>query len=162
MDEEEGSKIPDLYDINCMLAIDGQMAQGYAILLSGTAQDPSRASKEEPSQQSIMLGFAALTDGNVVDACFGIREKSSEQGVRQAKGVKAVLGDAAMMNSKVPRIAVTGYSKAFRVIMKFQQEVGKLNFITRCFRYGGVQKNAIVELQEAFAPLREVMATTEY
>jgi hypothetical protein len=156
---------PTLYDEACMLDLNVHMAQGFAILLTGAGCDLqalSQARKNGPSKQSTRLGFSALTDGNVVDACFGNTTRSfksqpaSPQGQRQIKEVKRVLGDADD-DDKIPRIAVGAYAKGFKSILKFRSDVDKLNFITRCFRYGTLKRRAKAALEEAFAPLQDAL-----
>lgn len=151
-----------LYDPSCMLELDQQMAQGYAILLTG-AQEQSRKHKKKsssgPSQQTVMLGFSAMTEGNVIDACFGLTSGApSQRGSQQVKDVKNALGEASMNNDKIPRIAVMAYSTAFKVILSFKSEVSKLNFFSKCFKYAAIQKQATEALQEAFAPLHDALA----
>ena len=162
----EGAKntLP-LYDPASMLDLDVQMAQGFAILLTGAeAQvlEQSRNNKKGPSRQTVMLGFAALTDGNVIDATFGVRHAHganvSEQGKQQIKNVKIALSNGQDSNDKVPLIAVTTYSQAFQVIAAFRKEVDEMNFITKCFKYGNVQTVALKALEKTFEPLQEALA----
>ena len=151
---------PTLYDVNAMMEIEASMAQGFAILLtgSGTAvQEQARGNKKGPSQQAVMLGFSALTDGNVIDACFGCTKNPSPQGQKKVKEVKRALSDASDSNSKIPRIAVGAYAKGFRILLSFRAEADKLNFLTRCFKFASIQKKAKLALEEAFAPLQEAI-----
>lgn len=162
---------PALYDVTALMEMETPMAQGFAILLTGAAGEQPKGNSSSSSnnkknggisQQAVMLGFSALTDGNVLDACFGVLNKqtASKQGLRQAKDVKIALSDAAESNNKIPRIAVAAHSKAFRTILAFRAEVDKLNFFTKCFKYAGIQKKAKEALEEAFGTLQDAIQAT--
>ena len=161
----EGAKntLP-LYDPSAMLDLDAQMAQGFAIILTGApqVQEQSRKTKKTLTRQAVMLGFAALTDGNVVDASFGVRHAHganvSEKGKQQIKDVKNALSNGQDSNDQIPLIAVTAYSQAFQIIAIFRKEVDEMNFITKCFKYGSVQNAAQEALQKTFEPLQEALA----
>ena len=145
---------PPLYDASSMLELDSQLAQGYEILLTGANE---QSGKTGPSQQTVTLGFSALTQGNVVDACFGMLQSKQAQGLKKVKEAKSILAVAAADNSHIPRIAVTAYAKAFQVVLSFRSELNNLNFFTKCFKYGSIQRAAVEALQEAFAPLSEAV-----
>lgn len=151
---------PCLYDENALIDLDSQKVQGYLILLTGAAAPMATSETGKISKQAIMLGFSALTDGNVVDACFGLSnpKSTSAQGKKSVQEVKSALGAASDSSDAIPRIAVTAYSKAFRTLLNHQGEVKKLNFITRCFFYGGIVKKAKAEIEEDFVPLKEALA----
>ena len=150
---------PPLYDIASMLEMDASLAQGFLILLSGDAQEQPQ---KGPSQQTIMLGFAALTDGNVIDACFGVGpQRSSANATPQAttciKNAKAALASAGDNSSKIPKLAVNTFSKAFRILLQYHQDVKKLNFITKCFKMGSLQASCQKEMEETFGALQEAV-----
>jgi hypothetical protein len=154
-----------LYEPSAMLELDAQMAQGYAILLTGAQEQSLRTKKHAgPSRQTIMLGFAAMTDGNVVEACFGVRQahgsSASDTVKRDIKNVKNALSEAQQSDNKIALVAVTAYAQAFQVIAAFRSELDKMNFITKCFRYGGIRNNALEALQKCFAPLQEALAAS--
>lgn len=146
-----------LYDPASLMEMDLARAQGYAILLQGSAEPPRPGGT--PSKQTILLAFSALTDGNVIDACFGTLQpkEASEQALRKVKDVKRILGDASDTRN-FPAVAVKAYSGAFRVVLKYKTAANKLNFITRCFFYSGIKKTAIQELAESFAELQKVIS----
>ena len=147
-----------LYDPTSLLEMDLAKAQGYAILLQGSADMGGKMI----SKQSVLLAFSALTDGNVLDACFGTlnnNKEASPQALRKVKDVKRILGDAAD-GRNVPAVAVAAYAGAFRVVLKYKTAANKLNFITRCFFYSGIKKTAIKELTESFAALQKLIFET--
>ncbi|GAX19745.1 hypothetical protein FisN_37Lh009 [Fistulifera solaris] len=146
-----------LYDQTALLEMDLAKAQGYAILLQGSAEAPRPGGKL--SKQSELLAFSALTDGNVIDACFGTlnSKEASEQAQRKVKDVKRILSDGVEQRS-FPSVAVQAYAGAFRVVLKYQTAANKLNFLTRCFFYNGIKKTAIQELAESFAELQKAIA----
>jgi len=157
-----------LYDPTSMVQIDKQLAHGYVVMLGGppSAKDeerPKGAKKRKIDEDAITLGFLALTQGNVVDACFGIRgncAKPPANAGTQVKRIKSMLTAAADSSDGIRRRAVETYRQAFLEILRFHEQVAKLNFFTSCFRYGKIQHETELTLQEIFQRLQEVVATS--
>lgn len=147
-----------LYDTSSFLEMDVSRVQGYVILLQGSAEQPRPGGT--PSKQTILLAFSALTDGNVIDACFGTlhSKEASEQALRKAKDVKRMLDDASDARSSFPAVAVKAYSGGFRAVLKYKTAANKLNFITRCFFYSGIKNSVMKELEESFAELQKALS----
>lgn len=158
-----------LYDPAAMLDMDTGMAQGFAILLTGASTHivgpvkggtGAAKAKKSPNKQVILLGFASLTDGNVLEACFGVKSSSStaagpgQQMVREAKQALRLAQDR---NATTAKVAVSAYAAAFQAVLKFRSEASKLNFLTRCFKYGALQAACKEALTEVFAPLEDVI-----
>jgi hypothetical protein len=157
-----------LYDASCMLQVDAQMGHGFVIILGGmTAIPPSNKKKQSRGKNKIdddnavMLGYLALTEGNVIDACFGIKnqaDRGKKSSVEQSKKVKRLITNAADSSDSVRRLAVETYRKAFVHVLDFHKEVAKLNFFTKCFSYGKIQHEAEMSLKDDFAQLQEAVA----
>jgi hypothetical protein len=155
-----------LYDASCMLQVDAQMAHGFVVLLSGKSfakapKEQSRSNKHKVDDNTVMLGFLALTQGNVVDACFGItrvQDKKKKSSIEQAKRVKNLIADAADSSDGIRYLAVEAYRQAFQEISDFHQQVSKLNFFTSCFRLAKIQHDTEMLLKAAFAQLQEAVA----
>lgn len=158
------SAVPRLYDTTSMLEMDMEVARGFVVLLGGApaVEKRSRGSKgrtsPSPDDGAITLGFLALTEGNTVEACFGVSGVSKDDaGKKFAREVKNVLADAVDSNEDIRRISVVTYQEAFRIIVKFGEAQKRLNCITRCFRFVKVKKTAVSNLRENFQHLEEAI-----
>jgi hypothetical protein len=145
------------YDEACLLVMDRQIAQGYVTILGGSGTPDAGGTTIDES--SITLGFLALTEGNAVDACFGVSSISNKdaRGKKMAKEVKQVLAIAADSNDAIRRMAVLSYQQAFLIVVRFNDRTKKLNWFTRCFCYGKIQKQATARLKENFEHLEEAV-----
>ena len=158
------------YDFDCMLGISSSVANGYVILLTGgKAAGPAldtegRVKKSETCRESenSLLGFLALTEGNVVDACFGVHavaiKKSSA--MQQVNKVKSLLLAASDDNNDIRQLAVETYRGAFEILLQYQGKLRKLNFFTRCFRYRGLVRDTSTNLQRAFEELSDALQSS--
>ena len=154
--ENEGKAIA-LYDPSAMVDMDEKIARGYATLLGGGCGLP-RPKTIEPS--AVQVGFLALTDGTVVEACFGLStsgKSASSKGHAMVQKVKRLLDSTASSSESFRKLAVETYFDAFAVVVTTQAEVKKLNFITRCFFYSGIVKKAQSDLDAIFQPLAEAL-----
>jgi hypothetical protein len=181
-----------LYDATCMLHIKAEVAHGYVVLLGGTSEQcgkPSpKGARRKPKHTTsssvpsttttndddaaIVLGFLALLEGNVMDACFGIHSMTiaTKQGnppksavqrqLQHIQQVKDILSDAADENDDIRRLAVEVYRQAFVVCMRYHARVKRLHCCNACFHYGKIRCEAEHDLQEAFAKLQDVMAAS--
>lgn len=143
------------YDEACLLVMDRQIAQGFVTLLGGTPD----AGDTVIDESKVALGFISLIEGNAVDACFGVSSISSKdaKGKKMAKEVKEVLAIAADSNDAIRRMAVLTYQHAFLIVVRFNDKTNKLNWFTRCFCYGKLQKQTFARLKENFAHLEEAV-----
>ena len=180
-----------LYDANSMLNMSSDVAHGYVVLLSGEAYAPEaqqESSKNKPktspdtpkttlesqtpsfsSESDIMLGFLALTEGTVIDSCFGVKNSprnvesdddstsSSAKQKKHIRALKSVLSEASYTSEAIPKIAVDAYRAAFQEVLNFQREVDKLNFFSFCFRYGKLQCKSQASLKRIFQQLEETL-----
>jgi len=138
----------------------GEVAHGYVVLLGGTGPEQTKGAateKDNLDESQLSLGFMALTEGNVVDACFGVHltTKKNCKARQYAKEAKAFLAEAADSSDNFRRLAVNTYRHAFEIVFEFQEEVNKLNFFTVCFFYRGLQRKAESSLKRAFEDLQE-------
>jgi hypothetical protein len=162
-----------LYDADCMIAIDGSVANGFVVLLNNGASSVSPKSKGKNSKKKSKksqgadhgdntLAFMALTSGNVLDACFGVTNPSASRredtpARRQAQAAKDLLEDCATTDS-FRSTAVEAYCDAFKAVIVHDKEMRKLNCITRCFRASKVRRETETNLRSAFSSLAKAVA----
>jgi hypothetical protein len=175
------SSVLPLYDPACIILMDKQLARGYITLLSGKAppipEQPSflqSSSKtkntiEHVAEDAVTLGFIAVTDGNVIEACFGIKQQQQRQKVdknynnnnnhahKTVQKVKELLREASYVSDAIPQLAVEAYWNAFGIVLSLHEQVDKLNFVTRCLFYPCLVKKALDDLKAAFGPLEEAL-----
>ena len=163
------SKSIQLYDPDCLMVMDRQVAKGFVTILGGssTPEQPlsrgaGKAGKDAGAIADPSLAFLALTEGNTIDACFGVSSISSKdaRGKMYAKEVKSMLLAASDSNDDIRRKAVLTYLEAFRIAIRFHDKASNLNFFTRCFCYGKLQKKCVKELKENFEYLDEAIQAT--
>jgi hypothetical protein len=142
-----------LYDADAMMSIKKSVAHGYIALLGGLDKT-----------SDLSLSFMALTQGNVLDACFGvvdanIRKREETPATRSAKAAKELLDEcAATTNSdQFAEIAVTAYCTGFEEVVAHNNKMGKLNCITRCFRSKKIRKKTENKLRAAFTELAKAV-----
>ena len=159
------------YDLGCMLDITSSIANGYVIMLAGgNAAEPAldadgRVNKKpETSQESenTLLGFLALTEGNVVDTCFGVSAVANKKSpaMKQVVQVKFLLMAAAYDNDDIRQLAVETYRGAFEILLKYQGKLRRLNLFTRCFRYRGLVRETRSNLHRAFEELNDAVQSS--
>ena len=177
-----------LYDPQELLNMDSKVASGYVVLMGGypTAmmnnsnkkkqKKKGRQSRDESDggddaavpkldRGAVNLAFLALTDGNVIDACFGVKAHMSaeaatrrtNQAAKLANDAKTLLNEALRSSDAVREIAVTAYGKAFQVVIQYNEDMKGLNFITRCYRWKPINRKAEEALYQAFKPLNEAI-----
>jgi len=142
-----------LYDSQELLSMDSKVANGYIILMGGI--------QSERDMQTQKLAFMALLEGNVIEACFGVNPHTSNPtstSAKMVKDVKRVLGEAVDVSEAVQALAVNAYAKAFQVVVDYDADMKRLNFITRCFRSKKIHRKADHAFEMAFQPLQEAIA----
>jgi TPR repeat protein len=153
---------PPLYDPASMLELDSSIVNGFLILLGGN----ETAAVDDDGV--INLGFMALKEGNIIDACFNVHAmyKKQSPAIKHVKNAKAALDIAADQNDDIRRLSVQAFREGFVVVLKFESKVKRLNCITRCFKYKKHYRQATTLLEEAFANLHEALtmslATSTY
>lgn len=169
-----GSNTTPLYDPVCMLDINRDLASGYLILLLGGPENspspqkkrrgkrdrsPASAASPRLDNDVVSLAFAALTDGNIVNACFGApSQPSSSPAYQMARNAKTELGLAADSSDEVKRLAVQSYVAGFRVVVDYNDQVAGMSPCSRCLKEGVIRKAAELDLKAAFRTLSEAVA----
>ena len=198
---ENSKKSVQLYDPDSTLEIRRDMADGYLILLSGgessaaiirsrkshttdskkaetTSQEGSATKSSSPTSSelsSLQLAFAALTDGNVLDAIFGAHssggvyksQNTSSKAFATAKAVKKALVQTSEQ-SKSPKagqdpffkIAVETYIKCFEIVITYRIYVEEMSTLTWCWRHQKARQDAEKALEECFTRLKDAMGPT--
>lgn len=186
-----------LFDPDSTLEIPKDVADGFLILLSSgsksfrtikeqkekdkksknTSKSEQSAAQSPPSDEtalsaeelsSIQLAFAALTDGNVIEAAFGVQstggikrcEGTSEVAFNAANAAKKAITDAAISSDSVRKLAVETYVKAFEIVITYHVNLESVGIITWCIKHQKFRDNAAEELIIAFGPLNEVIASS--
>lgn len=130
-----------LYDEECTLDIDIDKAKGLLVLL-----------------QSKDLAFAALTDGNILDACLSApplrRDGERYLLTRDAKNALAAASDT---SESIPELAVTTYKKGLDIVVQHHEKIIKIFFCCRCFLQGRIRSKAKADLKETFKMLQEAV-----
>lgn len=168
-----GAPTTPLYDPVCMLDINRDVASGYLILLLGgpdNTPSPQKKRRGKRDRSSVTAGselgndvvnlaFSALTDGNVVNACFGApSQPSSSPAYQMARNTKTELGIAADSSDAVKRLAVQSYVAGFRVVVDYNDQVAGMSPCSRCLKEAALHKAAELDLKAAFRTLSEAIA----
>lgn len=162
------SPVVHLYDPVCMLDLSRDVASGYLILLlGGPPERPSPSSKRdrtaaEIDDGAITLAFLALTDGNVLNACFGVPSQlqdASSPSYRMALQAKRALAEAADTSDAVRRLSVETYAKAFRIVLEEKKQEECLSPCSRCFKLPQLRREAEADIGEAFRELSEAVCS---
>jgi hypothetical protein len=116
----------------------------------------------------IQFAFATLSDGNVIDAAFGVesngglkRSKStSEIAFNAAKAAKQALAGACISSEHIKKLAVETYVRLFEIIIQFHLDLENIGFIAWCVKHQKIQGRAVAEIQQVFGPLNEAVASS--
>jgi hypothetical protein len=101
----------------------------------------------------------ALTQGNVLDACFGVVNPSRRENTpatRSANEAKALIDGCATSDS-FRVAAVEAYRDAFQVVINHRERMDRLNCITRCFGTKKIRKKTEQSLRESFLGLAKAI-----
>jgi hypothetical protein len=154
---------PTLYDPTAMLELSSALCQGYIALLSAgkASEHPQTGGVNESTYSNVELAYAAIVDGNVIDACFGVRvsSKKNSSTVKCIKDVKELI-DAFVNNSNddeenLEEIVVTAYLSAFQSIVQMHSKLKQLNMIAKCFCTKRVLNRTLQKLEQCFHPLQQ-------
>lgn len=165
-----------LYDPVCMLDISREVASGYLVLLlGGTTPSPQKkrrgkrdrslvAAMAEPEidDDVVALAFLSLTDGNVVNACFGAPTQLCDAlspAYVMAQNAKRELANAADSSDAVRKLAVQSYAAGFRIVRDYNEQLARMDPCTRCCKQSVLHKTAEEDLKIAFRTLSEAVAT---
>ena len=140
-----------LYDAGSMMEINRSVADGFVVLLNGGPASPDRENENE----GLPLAFMSLTAGNVIDACFGVKNPSLRDDTparRSASAAKTLLDERDTTDS-FRQIAVTAYCEAFQAVVSYSEEMNKLNCFAKCFRSKVIRDETEGKIRIAFVPL---------
>lgn len=157
------SQQPTLYDPTAMLELPSAFCQGYITLLSAgkTSEQPQTKEVNESTYSHIELAYAAILDGNVIDACFGVRvsskkNASTEKRIKEVKEMIDELVNKSMDDEdKLEEIVVFAYLSAFQSIVQMHLKLTQLNLIMKCFCAKRVRNRTLRTLQMCFLPLQQ-------
>jgi hypothetical protein len=161
------SKFVALYDTAVMLEMKPSLAQGYLTLLEGTCEQPKQSKSKNKKkskaarEDALALAFGALTDGNVIDAVFGMNSIAAKENAYASaliKQAKEALDDADLRNDNVRAVAVEAYKNGFQTIIEMNKSLDKLNFFTVCFLEKKIRNKAISQLAIVFQPLEQLIS----
>jgi hypothetical protein len=112
--------------------------------------------------EHLWIAWLALTDGNVIDCCFGIEANGGTRMIHDGKGsspgsvlvkkVKAQLLSASESNPSLKILAVEAYCRCFKVVMEYHQEMEKLGplGVVFCYSHRAITDDAREKLKNAF------------
>lgn len=127
---------------------------------------PAHYRSEELS--AIQLAFAALTDGNVIEATFGVEsnggtkrsKNTSEIAFNAAKTAKQAIVDAAISSDFIRQLAIETYAKAFEVVITYHINLESVGIITWCVKHQKFRDFASEELVMIFRSLNEAISAS--
>lgn len=156
-------------------------AKGIYMLPGGIASIVQRVTKEKNGEQAGVVSFEvsfdggavdelpshlwiawhALTDGNVIDSCFGVkanggnrifRGKGETPEVGMVKNAKEQLISASESHKELMLLAIEAYGRCFEIVMEYQQELEQLGLVgcLLCPRRMAITSRATKNLNEAF------------
>ena len=157
---KDSPTLEKLYDEECVLEIDPSIAHGFIVLLGG-ANDPKSGRDAAAAEADLNLAFMAITQGNVVDACFGVpisgSRKDKSPASTKAKTCKELLDDAALSRDPIRQVAVDKYCEAFKEVIAYHERMSKVNCIIRCFRYKKLRRKSKKSLHDTFSELAKAI-----
>jgi hypothetical protein len=148
-----------LYDTVAMLDLKSSICEGYITLLTGSCEQAKVKNDREEREKAFTLAFASLADGNVVDACFGMRISSKENNFTTTliKEAKSAIDEAANFNERSERIAVEAYKNGFKTVIEMNTKLDKLNIFTACFLEKKIRNKATAKLENNFLQLEQAI-----
>jgi hypothetical protein len=153
------SKNVPLYEPTAMLEMKSSICQGYITLLTGACEQAKGENVKEAREKALTLAFASLADGNVIDACFGMRISSKENSFARTliKEAKSAIDEAVMSNERIERVAVEAYKNGFQTVISMNKELKKLNIFTACFLEKKIRRKAAAKLENDFLQLEQAV-----
>jgi hypothetical protein len=154
--------------------------KGIYMMPGGIASIVQRISKEKKGEEGVVsfevsfdggsfdelpghlwIAWHALTDGNVIDSCFGVkahggnrifRGKGETPEVVMVKNAKAQLISASESHKELMLLAIEAYGRCFEIVMEYQQELERLGVVgcLLCPRRMEITNRATKNLNEAF------------
>jgi hypothetical protein len=169
-----GRRTITFYDLDCLINIPMDVAKGYIVILAGGIPKQSAVNSEgrvikRPASKdpagNIGLGFLALTEGNVIDRCFGLSTVTASRtsaGYKQVEKVKSSLIAAADENEDIRRLAVETFQGCFEILLQYRRRLMRLNWFSRCFRYRGQLVRLKFNLDRLFEELNDTLSACNH
>ena len=180
-----------LYDTSSTLKIDPDVAKAYIVLLTGAgtlkkegdnadiplallpqaykeanvSEDDVVFLNENVSVSDESLAFGALTDGNVLDACFGVKDGSAgrshasdSKSIELLQKAKGALREAQGSTDSTTNDAIQAYVRCFRIVIGYNEARKSTWFwFPFCWGYRSARGRAEKALKLAFQHLNEVI-----
>jgi len=116
----------------------------------------------------VNFAFATLSDGNVIDAAFGVESNgglkrsktTSEIAFNAAKAAKQALLGASISSEHIKKLAVETYIRLFEIIIELHLDLENIGFIAWCVKHQKIQEKAVEEIKNVFGPLNEAIASS--
>lgn len=120
------------------------------------------------SVDTMEMAFTAVTEGNVVDAVFGVStngglrqtEDSSPRAFEAARLAKEALRDAAETTHVIRKLAVESYAAGFLIVVDYHAKIRDLTLFSWCWNYQALRKQAHKDLSRAFSIIHEALAVS--
>lgn len=134
---------------------------------SSTSNSNNNNNNIDDDNNSILFPFTVLTDGNIIDACFGdqpqggIKFAGSTYAVKAAKRAKQILKEVAdsgmdsQLDYKNKEIAVNAYRQCLEIVMEFHDKMEELGIVSWCWKASSIRKKAEEDLRESFSSLKQ-------
>lgn len=171
------------YELDATLDIPRSTAEGYVILLAGGKVNKLRTEGNSnnisnnisnntigESDDEVTLAYAAITEGNVIDACFGINPLGgvkfggSSYAVKSASKTKSIIRDTVLDASSevmVKKATINSYLKCFEIMIQYHDEISAHTFLSWCWRSKQIRKKTQKRLEDCFAGLYVIYDTVK-
>lgn len=160
-DIQQSSQLPSLYDSSAMLELSSSLCEGYITLLSAGKLSEQACTGEvnESTYSNIELAYAAIVDGNVIDACFGVhfsskKNTSMEKHIKDAKEMIVMLVNS-NPDENLEEVVVKTYCSAFQSIVRMNAKMKQLNIFTKCLCTKRLWNQTSQALLKCFHPLQQ-------
>jgi len=156
------------YEPDATLEISRDSAEGFIILLSDGKENAQGLTQgSQATGNDISLAFMSITDGNVIDACFGnspmggLKFKGSEYAVKSASTAKSMIRDAVeesppSTSERLKVLTVKTYKECFQIVVKYNDKIKKNSILSWCFKAKQIRKDAEKSLEDCFKDLVEL------
>jgi len=160
------------------LFIDRDIANGFLIILDSgkpndlspasissaenNADDEAAAVNSSEVKDESSLAFFALTEGNIVEACYNVRQlgtqlNGSNFAVSAVKKTKDVLRQQED-NEAIKLLAVESYKNCFLAVIQFHNEMDQLGVISRCMKSKSIRDKAGKSIKSSFDNLKDAVS----
>lgn len=138
-------------------------SDGSSPLYHGANVVPMKSVYSADFENNLSLAFMALTDGNVIDICFGVDgcgRKGSNHAKNSIREVKNSLRDAGETSDSLRHLAVGAYGRCFDAVIEYRKNLEKTSIFGYCAKAKKIRRKAEATLSDAFSPLLEALEST--